>query len=70
MRGLRGIFTVGPFNGAIFAISDFELKRRSGDTPISVYQSSGSSVIQTVSFGNGVEFKRACVLTMSISTQR
>jgi hypothetical protein len=62
-------FGVG-FNGVTFAISDFELKRGISDTAIVVYQSVGSSVFQKVSLGNGIEFKRACVLTMSISARR
>ena len=70
VRSLHGIFTAGPFNGVTFAISDFELKRGISDTAIAVYQSVGSSVFQKVSLGNGIEFKRACVLTMSISARR
>ncbi len=70
VRALRGTFTAGPYNGVTFAISDFELKRQISDQEISVYDSTGSSVIQTVSLGNGVEFKRICVLTMSISARR
>ncbi len=70
VRALHGIFTAGPFNGVSFAISDFELKRRIGEAAISVYQSAGPSVVQTVSLGNGVEFKRTCVVTMSMSARR
>ncbi len=70
VRALRGTFIAGPYNGVSFAISDFELKRQIGGQEISVYDSTGSSVIQTVSLGNGVEFKRICVLTMSISAHR
>ena len=70
VRALHGIFTAGPNSGVTFSISDFELTSQVGDAAISVYQSAGSSVIQTVSLGNGVEFKRACVLTMSIVTHR
>jgi hypothetical protein len=64
---LHGIFTAGPFSGVSFSISDFELKSGIGNTAVSVYQNAGSSVIQTVSLDNGVKFKRACVLTISIS---
>jgi hypothetical protein len=67
---LHGIFTAGPFSGVRFSISDFELKSGIGNVAISVYQNAGSPVIQAVSLDNGIEFKRACVLTVSISTHR
>jgi hypothetical protein len=53
-----------------FTISDFELKRQIADKAVTVYESNGSPVIQTVSLGNGVTFRRICVLTLSMSARQ
>jgi hypothetical protein len=66
---MQGTFTAGPYDRVTFTISDFELKRQIADKEAAVYESNGSPVIQTVSLGNGVIFKRICVWTLSMSAR-
>ncbi len=59
---VSGLFTAGPHAGVGFTISDFELKGWVGTNGFSIYGSSDSPIVQTVSFANGAKFQRICTM--------
>jgi len=63
MGTVSGTFTAGPNAGLRFTISDLELKGWIGNG-VSVYASSESPVVQTVSLSNGTRFHRICTVFM------
>ncbi len=68
---MSGSFTAGPFAGAHFTISNFELKGWVSTNGVSFYGSSESPVIQTVALSNGSKFQRICtMLTVLTSALR
>lgn len=68
---VSGTFTAGLNAGLSFTISDFELKGWAGTNGVSIYGSSESPVVQTVSLSNGTKFQRICtMLVVSTSALR
>ena len=63
MGTVSGTFTAGPNAGLRFTISDLELKGWIGNG-VSIYASSESPVVQTVSLSNGTRFHRICTVFM------